>query len=34
MYVDGGRVNRSCCIGIVSHGYDGLGGGRDGGDGW
>ena len=33
MPVEGGRVNHSCGIGVVSRSYGGLGGGRDGGGG-
>ena len=29
-----GRVNHSWCMGVVSRGYGGLGGGRDGDVGW
>ena len=29
--VDDGRVNHSWCMGVISHGYGGLGGGRVGG---
>ena len=32
--VEGGRANCDECICVVSHGYGGLGGGRDGGGGW
>ena len=32
--VEGGQVSHIWCIGVVSHGYGGLGGGRDGGGGW
>ena len=32
--VEGGRVSRSWCMGIVSDGYGGLGGSMDGGGGW
>ena len=32
--VEGGRVSHSWCMVVVSHGYGGLGGGRDGGGGW
>ena len=28
--VEGGRVSHSCCMGVVCHGYGGLGGGMDG----
>ena len=28
--MEGGRVSHSWCMGVVSHGYGGLGGGRDG----
>ena len=31
---EGGRVSHSLCLCVVSHGYGGLGGGRDGGGGW
>ena len=31
LYAEGGLVNHSWCICVVSHGYDGLGGGIDGG---
>ena len=31
--MEGGRVNHSKCMCVVSHGYYGLGGGRDGGGG-
>ena len=31
--VEGRRVNHSWCMGVVSDGYGGLGGGRDGGGG-
>ena len=30
LHVEGGRVSHSWCICAVSHGYGGLGGGRDG----
>ena len=32
--VESGRVSHSWCRCVVSHGYGGLGGGRDGGGGW
>ena len=32
--VEGGRVDHSWCMGVVSHGYGWLGEGRDGGGGW
>ena len=32
--VEGERVNHSWCMGVVGHGYGGLGGDRDGGGGW
>ena len=31
--VEGGRVSHSWCMCVVSHGYGGFGGGRDGGGG-
>ena len=31
--VEGGRVSQGWCMCVVSHGYGGLGGGRDGGGG-
>ena len=34
VYVEGGRVSHSLCMCVVSRGYGGLGGGRDGGGGW
>ena len=34
VYVEGGRVSHSWCMGVVSHGYGRLGGGSDGGGGW
>ena len=34
LYVEGGRVSHSWCMCVVDHGYDGLGGGMDGGGGW
>ena len=33
-YMDGGRVSHSWCMGVVSHGYGGLGVGKNGGGGW
>ena len=32
--VEGGRVNHSRCMGVLSHSYCELGGGMDGGGGW
>ena len=32
--MEGGRVSHTWCVCVVSHGYVGLGGGRDGGGGW
>ena len=32
--VEGGQVNHNWCMCVVSHGYGGLGGGRDGVSGW
>ena len=32
--VEGGRVNHSWCMCVVSHGYGGLSGDKDGGGGW
>ena len=32
--MEGGRVNHSWCMAVDSHGYGGLGRGRDGGGGW
>ena len=32
--MEGGRVDHSWCMGVVSHGYGWLGEGRDGGGGW
>ena len=34
LHVERGRVSHSWCLGVVSHGYDGLGGDRDGDGGW
>ena len=32
--MEGGQITQSLCMGVVSHGYGGLGGDRDGGGGW
>ena len=32
--VEGGHVSHSWCVGVVSHRYDGLGGGMNGCGGW
>ena len=34
LHLEGGPVNHSWCMGVVSHSYGGLGGGRDGGGSW
>ena len=34
LYVEGGRVSHSWCMGVVTHGYGVLGGGSDGVGGW
>ena len=34
VHVEGGRVSHSWCLCVISYGYGGFGGGRDGGGGW